>query len=433
MVCSGNTVIHTYALLDSGSDRTFCEQRLAQELNLANSPIKLVVQTMSPGSPHVLNTAVVSLDVSSLEGNFSINLSEVVVVGSIPVAPPCVPSSVSIQKHPHLHGVSLPEIDGGSVTLLIGNDYAAAHRCLDSRFSPEPRMSPDAVLTPFGWMLRGMKLKHSVSSSRPVSNLLVRGLVWPSDTQDIHDLLLTDEGETFSLKSDPDLYDKEGLMKLLRDHHEMLEFGLKYAMEDPIAYDMMVRNLSYVDGHYQLPLLWRNAAEKFPESKHMAWNRLTGLKKRFLHDQSLKEKYSAKMQNMIDSGYAEIVPNEEVNSQHRTWYILHHPVFSAKKPGKIRIVYDCAAAAGNRSLNDFLMKGPDLTNSLISVLLRFRRWLVPIIADVEAMFYQVRVSPPDRDALRFYWWTEGNLDSDPDVYRMMVHLFGAKSSPHGRF
>jgi len=142
--------------------------------------------------------------VFSLEGNFSINLSEVVVVGSIPVAPPCAPSSVSIQKHRHLHGISLPEIDGGSVTLLIGNDYAAAPRCLD-RFSPEPQVSPDVILTSFSWILRGTELEHLVLPQRSVSNLLVHGLVWASDTQDVQDLLLTDEGKTFSLNPDLDL------------------------------------------------------------------------------------------------------------------------------------------------------------------------------------------------------------------------------------
>jgi len=92
------------------------------------------------------------LGVSYLEENFSINLSEVVVVGSICVALPCLPSSFSIQKHPHLHGITFPEIDRSSVTLLIGNNYAAAHRCLDSRFSPETQVSPDALLAHF-WLV----------------------------------------------------------------------------------------------------------------------------------------------------------------------------------------------------------------------------------------------------------------------------------------
>ena len=36
---------------------------------------------------------------------------------------------------------------------------------------------------------------------------------------------------------------------------------------------------------------------------------------------------------------------------------------------------------------------------------------------------------PDRVALRFFWWIEGNLDFKPSIYRMTVHLFGAQSSP----
>ena len=49
------------------------------------------------------------------------------------------------------------------------------------------------------------------------------------------------------------------------------------------------------------------------------------------------------------------------------------------------------------------MKGPDLTNSLVGVLLRFRKGKVAVIADVEAMFYQIKVAPHDGDALRFFW------------------------------
>ena len=75
------------------------------------------------------------------------------------------------------------------------------------------------------------------------------------------------------------------------------------------------------------------------------------------------------------------------------------------------------------------MKGPDLTNSLVGVLLRFRKGKVAAIADVEAMFYQIRVAPHDRDALRFFWWPHGKYDLPPKIYRMTVHIFGAKSSP----
>ena len=68
-------------------------------------------------------------------------------------------------------------------------------------------------------------------------------------------------------------------------------------------------------------------------------------------------------------------------------------------------------------------------NSLVGVLLRFRKAPIAVTADIEAMLCQVRVAPSDKDALRFYWWPNGDLDRIPEIYRMTVHLFGAKSSP----
>ena len=65
------------------------------------------------------------------------------------------------------------------------------------------------------------------------------------------------------------------------------------------------------------------------------------------------------------------------------------------KPGKVRVVFDCAARFGDTSLNDQLLQGPDLTNNLTGVLLRFRQKSVALMADVEQMFHQVRVAPDD--------------------------------------
>ncbi|XP_068684442.1 uncharacterized protein [Montipora foliosa] len=51
------------------------------------------------------------------------------------------------------------------------------------------------------------------------------------------------------------------------------------------------------------------------------------------------------------------------------------------------------------------------------------------MADIEAMFYQVRVAEEDRTFLRFLWWPEGNLDENLEEYQMVGHLFGKASSP----
>ena len=51
------------------------------------------------------------------------------------------------------------------------------------------------------------------------------------------------------------------------------------------------------------------------------------------------------------------------------------------------------------------------------------------MSDIESMFYQVRVRPSDRNYLRFLWWPDGNLEKEPEEYKMSVHLFGGASSP----
>ena len=76
-----------------------------------------------------------------------------------------------------------------------------------------------------------------------------------------------------------------------------------------------------------------------------------------------------------------------------------------------------------------LLQGPDLTNNLVGILLRFLQDPVAVMGDVLSMFHQVRVPVEDRDFLRFLWWPGGNLAKGLEEYRMTVHLFGAVSSP----
>ena len=150
--------------------------------------------------------------------------------------------------------------------------------------------------------------------------------------------------------------------------------------------------------------------------------------KRFQQDDDLFENYKATMESYLDKKHARRVPDDELILDDKPlWYLPHHPVFN--NPGKTRVVFDCAAKCRRTSLNDQLLSGPDLTISIVGVLSRFREDPVTLAADVECMFHQVRVPPADRDAFRFLWWPDSNLNQDPADYRMELHLFGATSSP----
>ena len=66
---------------------------------------------------------------------------------------------------------------------------------------------------------------------------------------------------------------------------------------------------------------------------------------------------------------------------------------------KIRVVFNCSARHRVTSLNEQLLQGPDLTNTLVALLLRFRQEPIALMADIEEMFHQVRITYDDCDIL----------------------------------
>lgn len=136
------------------------------------------------------------------------------------------------------------------------------------------------------------------------------------------------------------------------------------------------------------------------------------------------------MKNLLEKGYAQkVLDNHHSSVDRPRWYLPHHPVVNPRKPDKVRVVFDCAAKFHGTSLNQQLMQGPDLTNSLIGVLTRFRQETTAVMADVEQMFYQVSAPIEDCNYLRYLWWPEGDVNSVPEEFQMCVHLFGGVSSP----
>lgn len=112
-----------------------------------------------------------------------------------------------------------------------------------------------------------------------------------------------------------------------------------------------------------------------------------------------------------------------------SWYIPHHGVYHPHKQDKLCVVFYCSAKYEGQSLNDHLLQGPDLTNSLVGVLCRFRQEPITLVCDLEQIFHQFRVNSEHRNYLRFFWWENGDLNELPSEYKMCVHLFGAASSP----
>ena len=158
----------------------------------------------------------------------------------------------------------------------------------------------------------------------------------------------------------------------------------------------------------------------------MALRRLEGLKRSFMADPDLFLKYRQKIVDYIENGYAELIPSDADATPGRTYYIPHHYTSALTK---FCVVFDCSAKFRGKALNDMLLQGSQLTNSVAGVFLKFRERPIAVIGDIKAMFSQVLVDERDRDALRFLWYPDDDISKPPFDCRMKTHVFGAKSPP----
>ena len=158
----------------------------------------------------------------------------------------------------------------------------------------------------------------------------------------------------------------------------------------------------------------------------LAEARLRSLNKRLAKDPALKEKYDSVLQELEESGVVEEVPDDELESEHPTFYLPHRPVLKQSGSLKVRPVFDASAKGPSGvSLNDCLEAGPCVLPSVSEVLIRFRRWKVAVTADLSKAFLQIGLRREDQDCHRFLWQRGEKLR----VMRFCRVTFGVCSSP----
>ena len=110
----------------------------------------------------------------------------------------------------------------------------------------------------------------------------------------------------------------------------------------------------------------------------------------------LQKYYREQIESLISNGYARPVTQKEITESPNGSYLPHHvAICEEKESTPYRIVFDAASKCDGISLNDILLKGPNFTNSLVNVFLRFREDETAITGDVRKMFHQIYVHPED--------------------------------------
>ncbi|XP_064622573.1 uncharacterized protein LOC135484816 [Lineus longissimus] len=373
--------IKTDALLDSGSNRTFCSKSLLSQLKLEGSRTALSLETLgqSAATDAIEECLQVTPTSRKAKKRSVLDLPRVYAIDSFPNSI-TGPSQLDIGRWRHLTGVCDNSVDGKGVSLLIGQDVPQAILPLEVRRGRDDE--PYAIRTSLGWTLNG-----------PIGGQ-------PADSTAVCSFI----------------------QSLASGQPQM-------SQNDKKVVGMWDKSVSLVDGHYQLNIPFKKTPPELPDNRMMAEKRLQSLGRRLSRDPALHDKYRSGMQDLLDKGFAEPVPEDEMSQPGSVWYLPHHNVVNPSKPEKFRIVFDCAATYAGTSLNDQVFQGPDLMNKLIGVLMRFRECPVAVMGYIQEMFHMVKVKPEFRDALRFLFWKDGDPKKKPQVYRMTVHLFGGVWSP----
>lgn len=112
--------------------------------------------------------------------------------------------------------------------------------------------------------------------------------------------------------------------------------------------------------------------------------RLNGLIRTLKRKPQMAKDYMECMEKIITKGHASPVPIGEVTRPLQSglvWHLPHFRVYHLKKPTQIRVVFDSSAKYEGVSLNGELLPGPDLMNSLLGVLFRFRMETTAVMCD----------------------------------------------------
>jgi len=132
------------------------------------------------------------------------------------------------------------------------------------------------------------------------------------------------------------------------------------------------------------------------------------------------------VENLLKKDYAEIVPYNELNVKHKK--VFYIPTFFIQPKGKrTRFIWDAATKVNGKSLNDYLLPGPNLYNSYQKILSNMQEGRYLIKGDLAEMFHQIKIRSEDRDALRFLFRKSPN--DKMQVLRMKVMIFGSICSP----
>ncbi|KAK3545643.1 hypothetical protein QTP70_008781 [Hemibagrus guttatus] len=428
-------VIKLYVILDDQSNRSLARTKFFDLLHVKGESSTYTLRTCA-GVTETAGRRATGFIIESLDGATKVKLPTLIECNNMPDDRAEIPTPDAARWHTHLKPIAncIPPLDPeAQILLLLGRDILQVHKVREQRNGPNN--APYAQRLDLGWVVVGDvclgSVHRSVALSTYRTHVLDNGrpsLLPPCPNKlSIKEKFDIKPLPEVSLACDDFIFDDyiigDTIFKRSKDDNKV---GL--SIEDRRFLDIMDREMFMDESNsWVAPLPFRTPRQRLPNNRDQALTRLSSLLRTLKKKPEMKSHFVTFMQNIFDRDHAEVAP--PLREGQECWYLPIFGVYHPQKPGQIRVVFDSSAQKQGISLNDVLLSGPDLNNSLLGVLLRFRRELVAVTADIEQMFHSFIVKEEDRDFLRFLWFKENDTSKEIIEYRMRVHVFGNSPSP----
>ena len=380
----------TYVLIDCQSNATFITERLSQTLGVQGVESHLMLSTVHDEDGVVDCCKIKGLNVMNVKHQDSIPLPQTFTRQTIPFKSSQIPKPEVATCWDHLKPIAsklMPYSSDLEAGLLIGTNFPKAIK--PREIIPGADNDPYGIRTDLGWGIVG---RVCLSPSQDFDE---NPQAWTNKivTREVTSSIAAPcNGATFAVRSQikelfsraqvRDMFEAD-FQEIRSDHRIHVLFRLK------IRSSLISFKNEYTDKktditkcccpcdqemrYFPITVLWLSDAYSTSRGA--------------LEEIQPTSKITKKFMEGVIKDCAEKCPQdseEYVRRVGKVNYIPHHGVYHPKKPGKIRVVFDCSARYPGTSLNQVLLQGPDLTNNLVGVLCRFRRDTVALSCDVQS-------------------------------------------------
>lgn len=428
--------IKIYVILDDQSNRSLARSEFFQLFGINSSLSPYLMRTCA-GTTEMTRRKADGFQIEAVNGGVCLDLPPLIECNEILTNKSEIPTPEVAFAHPHLRHIAphIPKLDpDAQMMILLGRDMIRVHKVRQQVNGPHD--APFAQRLDLGWVIIGevcLDNAHKPTVNTFRTHILQNGR--PSLLTPCHNSICVKErlsyggehryGHSAHMTKPKPAEEQLGLTVFQRtdnDNKSAMSF------EDELFLNIMEKEV-YQDkeNNWVAPLPFKSPRPPLPNNREQALSRLSSLRRTLNKNAEMKQQFSSFMEKLFENKHAERAP--PIQEKQECWYLPIFGVYHPQKPGQIRVVFDSSAQQHGVSLNSVLLTGPDLNNSLLGVLIRFRKDLIAVTADIQQMFYGFLVRHDHRDYLRFLWHEDNDLSKEIQEYRMRVHVFGNSPSP----